>query len=54
MPGAMDNRDGWKESGKTVLAARLDDDDDDDDDISLQYCVSWMSRKDMRPKCVAI
>ena len=32
--GAMDYRDGWRESesGKSGLSAQLDDDDDDDDD----------------------
>ena len=30
LPGAMDDRGKWRESGKSVLARWLDDDDDDD------------------------
>ena len=33
---AMDDRVGWKESGKSVLSAWLDD-DDDGDDIKMNY-----------------
>ena len=35
LPGAMDDRDRWREKGKSVLSARLDDDDDDEEDIYI-------------------
>ena len=38
LPGMMHYRDGWRELGISVLAARPDNDDDDDDEISV--CVS--------------
>ena len=39
LSGAMNDRDGWRESGKTVLL-----DDDNDDDIFLEALVNGYSR----------
>ena len=36
----MDDREEWREWGKSVLAARYDDDDDDDDDDGIYICMT--------------
>ena len=36
LPGAIDDRDGWRERGKSVVSARLDDDDDDDGEFFIE------------------
>ena len=49
LPGAMDDRNRWKarererESGKSVLAVRLDNDDDDDDVLLVRKFILFYS-----------